>query len=184
MGQKRAFSVSEARRLKAILRERVELRDLVLASVAFDSCLRSCDLLALKWDDFLNHTGQVRDRVTIRQRKTGANVTVLLSEVTCQCLQALEHRGLYVFAGSRPERSLTSRQYRRIVKRWAQLLGLDVRVYGTHSLRRTKPAEVYRKTGNAELARILLGQKSLLATHRYLGLEQEDALAVGSAVKL
>jgi hypothetical protein len=43
---------------------------------------------------------------------------------------------------------LSTRQYARIVHRWADRGGLDSSAYGTHSLRRTKPAQIYKKTGN------------------------------------
>lgn len=83
----------------------------------------------------------------------------------------------YVFPGSTPDTPLSGRQYRRLVKKWASLHGLPVEDYGTHNLRRTKPAAVYRQTRDPEIARILLGQRSLLATHCYLGVGQEEALS-------
>ena len=180
MGQKKPFAIEEARRLKGLLRAAGRTRDLALASVAFDSALRCCDVLALRWDRITDAADAVKDRVTIRQRKTGANVTFELSASTRSSLGDLSIRtgGIgYVFAGSTPDTPLSGRQYRRLVKKWASLLGLPVEDYGTHSLRRTKPAAVYRQTRDPEIARILLGQRSLLATHRYLGVGQEEALS-------
>uniref|UniRef100_UPI0035E45FCB hypothetical protein n=1 Tax=Rhizobium mongolense TaxID=57676 RepID=UPI0035E45FCB len=51
---------------------------------------------------------------------------------------------------SRPKTSqhLSTRQYARIVHRWVACIGLDTSGYGTHSMRRTKAAQIYRKTGN------------------------------------
>jgi len=53
----------------------------------------------------------------------------------------------YLFP-SRLSRSphLSTRQYARIVKRWAALVGLDPENYGTHSLRCTKATLIYRRT--------------------------------------
>ena len=90
----------------------------------------------------------------------------------------------YVFPGSNPDAPLSGRQYRRLVKQWASLLGLPAEDYGTHSLRRTKPSAVYQQTRDPEIARILLGQRSLTATHRYLGLGQEEALAKAREVEI
>ncbi|MFP6859555.1 MAG: tyrosine-type recombinase/integrase [Roseibacillus sp.] len=180
MGQKKPFTIDEARRLKDLLRATGRHRDLALASVAFDSALRSCDVLALTWDQIIDTTGTIKARVTIRQRKTGANVTFELSASTRNCLELLaarKGRGRYVFTGSHPDSPLSGRQYRRLVKKWASLLGLPAEDYGTHSLRRTKPTAVYQQTRDPEIVRILLGQRSLMATHRYLGLGQEEALA-------
>ena len=180
LGQKKPFTIEEARRLKDALRATGRHRDLALASVAFDSALRSCDVLALTWDRIIDSTGAIKTRVTVRQFKTGANVTFELSASTRDCLELLavrKGRGRYVFIGSHPDSPLSGRQYRRLVKKWASLLGLPAEDYGTHSLRRTKPSAVYQQTRDPEIARILLGQRSLTATHRYLGLGQEEALA-------
>jgi len=43
---------------------------------------------------------------------------------------------------------LSTRQYGRIVERWVSSIGLDPKRYGTHSMRRTKAAHIYKKTGN------------------------------------
>ncbi len=180
VGQKKPFTIEEARRLRHLLQAEDRNRDLALASVAFDSALRSCDVLALTWDRIIDTTPAIKTRVTVRQLKTGANVTFELSASTRDCLELLaarKGRGRYVFTGSHPDSPLSGRQYRRLVKKWARLLGLPVEDYSTHSLRRTKPAAVYKQTRDPEIARILLGQRSLMATHRYLGLGQEEALA-------
>ena len=178
VGQKKAFTLDEARRLKVLLNLSGDVRDLILASLAFDSALRSCDLLALRWTDLMNEAGEFRRRVTIRQRKTRSNVTFEASGTTIEALKRYRQiaKAGFVFPGAQPESPLSTRQYRRLVKKWAELIGLDPERYGTHSLRRTKPAEVYRRTRDPEIARILLGQQSLMATHRYLGIGEEEAL--------
>ena len=43
--------------------------------------------------------------------------------------------------------------------------------YGTHSLRRTKAAQIYRKTGNLRAVQLLLGHTKIESTVRYLGIE-------------
>ena len=50
--------------------------------------------------------------------------------------------------------------------------------YGTHSLRRTKAAEIYGKTGNLRAVQLLLGHTKVDSTVRYLGVELEDALSI------
>jgi len=40
---------------------------------------------------------------------------------------------------------------------WVASIGLDPRVYGTHSLRRTKATLIYRRTGNLRAVQLLLG---------------------------
>ena len=43
---------------------------------------------------------------------------------------------------------LGTRQYARILEGWVEELGLDAAAYGTHSIRRTKPTMIYRRTKN------------------------------------
>ena len=43
---------------------------------------------------------------------------------------------------------LSTRQYSRLVHRWVDSIGLESISYGTHSMRRTKATQIYRKTGN------------------------------------
>jgi site-specific recombinase XerC len=57
-------------------------------------------------------------------------------------------------------------------------------IRGTHSLRRTKAALIYRKTGNLRAVQLLLGYTKLESTVRYLGVEAEDALAIAEQVDL
>jgi site-specific recombinase XerC len=54
-------------------------------------------------------------------------------------------------------------------------IGLETNAYGTHSMRRTKAAQIYKKTGNLRAVQILLGHTKLETTVRYLGVEVDDA---------
>ena len=79
---------------------------------------------------------------------------------------------------------LSTRQYARIVHRWVDRAGLDSSAYGTHSIRRTKPAQIYKKTGNLRAVQLLLGHTKLESTVRYLGIEVDDALAISEQIEL
>jgi integrase len=50
------------------------------------------------------------------------------------------------------------------------------RDYGTHSIRRTKPTLIYRRTRNLRAVQLLLGHTKLESTVRYLGIEVDGAL--------
>jgi site-specific recombinase XerC len=45
-------------------------------------------------------------------------------------------------------------------------------------MRRTKAAQIYRKTGNLRAVQLLLGHTKLESTVRYLGIEVDDALNI------
>jgi site-specific recombinase XerD len=79
---------------------------------------------------------------------------------------------------------ISTRQYARIVHRWVERAGLDSSAYGTHSMRRTKAAQIYKKTGNLRAVQLLLGHTKLESTVRYLGIEVDDALSISEQVEL
>src|SRR6185312_10801 len=56
------------------------------------------------------------------------------------------------------------------------------KVFGTHSLRRTKATLIYRRTGNLRAVQLLRGHTKIESTVRYLGSEVDDALAIAEQV--
>jgi hypothetical protein len=44
---------------------------------------------------------------------------------------------------------------------WIASCGLVPRMFGTHSLRRTKATMIYKRTGNLHAAQLLLGQNKI-----------------------
>ena len=115
-------------------------RDLAMFNLAIDSKLRGCDVVAIRVED-VAAGGFTADRATVRQRKTGRPVRFELSEQTRQAvddyLKAANKRpGEFLFTGRRtPNSSMTTRQYARLVSEWIGSIGLDPRLFGTHSLR-------------------------------------------------
>jgi integrase len=118
-------------------------RDLAMFNLAIDSKLRGCDVVAIRVED-VAAGGYAADRATVRQKKTGRPVRFELSEQTRQAVDDyLKSTGrrpeAFLFTGRRgPDRSMTTRQYARLVSDWIGSVGLDPRLFGTHSLRRTK----------------------------------------------
>jgi site-specific recombinase XerD len=71
--------------------------------------------------------------------------------------------------------------YAPIVHAWVESAGLESSAYGTHSMRRTKAAQIYKKTGNLRAVQLLLGHTKLESTVRYLGIEVDEALSTTSS---
>jgi integrase len=164
-------------------------RDLALFNLAIDSKLRGCDVVAIRVEDVAPN-GYALDRATVRQRKTGRPVRF---EITDQTRQAIDEYlkltgrqpGQFLFAGRRGEaRSLTTRQYARLVREWIASIGLDPLKFGTHSLRRTKATLIYRRTGNLRAVQLLLGHQRVESTVRYLGIEIDDVIDCGANRRL
>ena len=95
------------------------------------------------------------------------------------------NRGPYVFPSRvHDQPHLTMRQDARIVHGWIESAGMESSAYGTHSLRRTKAAQIYRKTRNLRAVQLLLGHTKIESTVRYLGIEVDDALTISEQVEL
>ena len=188
-GQKPALKMKEVWSIRARLELRKRIRDLALFNLAIDSKLRGCDLVRLKLDD-VAAAGEVKTRGIIVQKKTGRPVQFEITEQTRTAIAGLVTRhdlraGDYLFpsrVSSSPH--LSTRQYARIVRGWVKSIGLNPATYGTHSLRRTKAALIYRKTGNLRAVQLLLGHTKLESTVRYLGVEVDDAIAISEGVDL
>jgi len=118
-------------------------RDLAMFNLAIDSKLRGCDVVALRVED-IAPSGYTVDRATVRQKKTGRPVRFELTEQTRQAVDdyirgASKKPGEFLFTGRRGVgRSITPRQYARLMSDWIGNVGLDAKLFGTHSLRRTK----------------------------------------------
>lgn len=56
------------------------------------------------------------------------------------------------------------------------MIDLNPGAYGPHSLRRSKVALIYKKTGNPRACRLLFGHGKLESTVRYVGIESDEAL--------
>jgi integrase len=151
--------------------------------------LNTDSLGALRVDDIASGD-RVRDRATIVQHKTGRPVQFEITEQTRASLQDWLNvrptdRGPYVFPSRvHDQPHLTARQYARIVHSWIEGAGMDSTAYGTHHLRRTKAAQIYRKTGNLRAVQLLLGHTKIESTVRYLGIEVDDALNLSERVEL
>ena len=103
-------------------------RDLAMFNLAIDSKLRGCDVVAIRVED-VAAGGYTADRATVRQRKTGRPVRFELSEQTRQAVDDYlkatgKRQGEFLFTGRRgPDRSLTTRQYARLVSEWIGSIG-------------------------------------------------------------
>ncbi|MGZ2412292.1 integrase [Sphingomonas sp. F9_3S_D5_B_2] len=189
MGAKRPLKPKEIWAIRFMLDQERRVRDRALFDLAIDSKLRGCDLVQIRIGD-LATGGRVRTRTMVVQQKTRRPVQFeLLEPARSSILTWLERRGgsLEQFAfPSRIERAdhLSTRQYARLVDEWVSGIGLRREDYGTHSLRRTKAALIYKQTGNLRAVQILLGHTKIETTVRYLGVEVEDALSLAEATEV
>ena len=151
VGQKVPLKLKEIWAIRVRLQVFRRTRELALFDLGIDSKLRACDLLKLKVRDVC-HGERVAARAIVVQQKTSRPVQFEITESTRTALTDwIRQSGLasddFVFP-SRVHASphLSTRQYARIVDSWVEEIGLDPAAYGTHSIRRTKPSLIYRRT--------------------------------------
>ncbi len=189
VGQKRPLLPKHVWAIRVRLEIAENHRDLALFNLAIDSKLRGCDLVKLKVADVFA-AGQVKERASIVQSKTQKPVRFEITEGTRKSLfrwmeEPLMIGSEFLWPGRFHERlHISTRQYARLVRDWVKSIGLEPSAYGTHSMRRTKVAQIYRKTGNLRAVQLLLGHTKMDSTVRYLGVELEDALAIAEAVEM
>ena len=189
VGQKRPLMPKHVWAIRVRLEIAENLRDLALFNLAIDSKLRGCDLVKLKVAD-VYAAGQIKERASIIQSKTQKPVRFEITEGTRKSLLLWMEEPLmigseFLWPGRFHERlHISTRQYARLVREWVKSIGLEPSSYGTHSMRRTKVAQIYRKTGNLRAVQLLLGHTKMDSTVRYLGVELEDALTIAEAVEI
>ena len=181
VGQKPPLKLKEIWAIRIRLEIANNVRDLALFNLAIDSKLRSCDLVKLRVLD-IAHSGTVASRAMVMQQKTHQPVQFEISEQTrdsvTRWIEKAELSGEDYLFKSRFKDSphLSTRQYAQLIEQWVSQIGLDSTAYGTHSMRRTKAALIYRRTKNLRAVQLLLGHTKLESTVRYLGIEVDDAL--------
>jgi integrase len=189
VGQKKPLEPKHVWSIRVRLEIARSKRDLAIFNLAIDSKLRACDLVKLRLDDICSGTN-VRRRATIVQKTTGRPVQFEITEQSRNSVDAwlptLRATGCRYLFPTRIHASphISIRQYARLVHRWVESIGLESAPYGTHSMRRTKAAQIYRKTGNLRAVQLLLGHTKLDCTVRYLGIEVDDALNLAEQIEL
>ena len=148
-----------------------------------------CDLVAIKIGDVVA-SADFWNRVIVIQQKTNRPVQFgLTAEVRATMIAWLERRGGSTHEYLFPSRvdhydHISTRQYARVVDEWVTAIGLRKGEYGSHSLRRTKAAMIYRATGNIRAIQILLSHNKIENIVRYLGADMEDASLLAEQTKI
>jgi integrase len=189
VGPKRPFKAGDVWEIRQYLKIKGRVRDLALFNLGIDSKLRACDLLDLRVSD-IGTEDVIFPQTTVVQKKTEAAVTFEITDTTRESVSAWIKAAnlgpedyLWTSRNSGSTR-LSMRQYSRIIKQFARIVGADPTTYATHSIRRTKVTMIYRQTQNLRVCQLLLGHKKIENTVRYLGLEMDDALKISRDIDI
>jgi len=189
IGQKAPLKVKDIWAIRVRLQMEGRTRDLALFDLGIDSKLRACDLVKLRVRDVCRGD-RVASRAMVMQQKTQRPVQFEITPATQEAVQNwIKASGRKAYDWLFPSRvhsapHLGTRQYARIVHGWVDAVGLDSTAYGTHSIRRTKPTLIYRRTRNLRAVQLLLGHTKIESTVRYLGIDVDDALKLAEQTEV
>ncbi|MGX7031657.1 tyrosine-type recombinase/integrase [Vagococcus zengguangii] len=140
--------------------------------------LRVSDVLSLEYADIFTPDGVLKERVYIKDQKTGKPNTLYLKPIEKDLYlykQWLDDNGIqskWLFPSSSNQNThITRKQYYKIMSKTGDLLGINY--LGTHTMRKTGAYRVYEQTNyNIGFVMDLLNHSDQKSTLRYLGLDE------------
>lgn len=189
IGQKRPLLSRHVWSIRVRLEMAGSVRDLALFNMAVDSKLRGCDLVLLRVRDVLRgRSGQgarvadpEQDRETRPLRDHGNHAAVV---------GALDPRPAderHRVPVAQPHSRQPASVHPTVCAHRSELVasvGLEPSAYGTHSMRRTRVAQIYKKTGNLRAVQLLLGHTKMDSIVCYVDVDIEDALSLSEGIDL
>ncbi len=180
--------------IKNLLRGQYRYRDLLLFVVGINTAVRISDLLDLRISHFLDKNLRIKGRFWIKEQKRGKRYEVVINKSIKHALTeylkaypgVYNNQAHYVFFNTK------TNNYSEPIKRgqaWKfittiyQEVGLQGN-YGTHSLRKTWG--YHARMNGVDLALIMhkLNHESIAYTKRYLGITDDELLAVSQRLNL
>lgn len=176
--------IREKRQLEAIKRvlkgnPGTGLRDHCLFVLGINSGLRVSDLLNLTVGDVVDEKGRVRDRITLREQKTGKAKNFPISQTAAKAIKEYlatrEGAGLDdpLFLSRKAKGHLQRAQAYKIINDAAKAVGIREAV-GTHTLRKTFGYWAYKEGKDITLIQKLLNHASPSVTLAYIGITQDQ----------
>lgn len=163
--------------MKKVLKAQ-NLRDYVLFVLGINSGLRVSDLLNLQVDDVIDEKGKIRDRISLREKKTGKPKNFPLGKSSQKALQeyfssSTLDRTDPLFPSKRGNGPIGRVQAYRIINSVARGVGIDEKI-GTHTLRKTFGYHAYKMGMDLSVIQKLLNHSSPSITLAYIGITQDD----------
>ncbi|WP_304458997.1 site-specific integrase [Alicyclobacillus sendaiensis] len=155
------------------------LRDYCLFVLGINSGLRVSDLLNLTIADVVDEQGKLRDRITLREKKTGKAKDFPLSDSAKKAIsEYLKQRGEYaanepLFPSRKGGAPLTRQHAYRILNEAARAVGIKEQI-GTHTLRKTFGYHAYQSGVDISRLQKLLNHSAPSVTLAYIGITQEE----------
>ena len=148
------------------------VRDYVLFSLGINSGLRISDLLNLTVEDVKG-----KDRIAIREQKTGKTKNFPLSEKSKEIIASYIKQGAldsgYLFPSRKGSAPISRIQAYRIINDAARYAKVKDNV-GTHTMRKTFGYWAYKAGYDIAMIQKLLNHSAPSVTLRYIGIQQDE----------
>lgn len=168
--------------IKSLLLSEEKYRDWLMFTLGLNFALRISDLLRLKISDVYDTDMFPKNRVILREKKTGKENFLTITNgsrealVQYHRLKRLKYSNDFLFRSRQGgDRPIDRVQAYRILNKVAVKAGLNDLNIGTHSLRKTWGYHAYKRF-NLSLDDIMLklNHQSIQSTKRYIGLSMEE----------
>ena len=163
--------------IKKILKA-ANLRDFALFVLGINSGLRISDLLKLKVSDVMDEHNVLKDRINLREQKTGKVKEFPLGATTVKALK--EYLGTrevspeaVLFPSRKGGGALTRQQAYNILNDAARAIGIKEQI-GTHTLRKTFGYWAYKAGVDITRIQKLLNHSSPSITLAYIGITRDE----------
>ena len=184
-------SKKQLRKLADYFRKKGELRNYALVVVSAHTALRISDTLALTWGDVYDfERGQIRETVTLTERKTNKQKTLTLHKAAVHALLVyLKSLGEvtadgFIFKSRTGKNAHISRvQAYRLIRAASHALHWAQHV-SCHSLRKTFGYHAWKSGTSPVLIMEIYNHSSFAVTRRYLGIDQDDKNKVYVSLEL
>jgi len=166
--------------IKKILKA-TNLRDYCLFTLGINSGLRICDLLNLKIKDVMDKKRKIKDRITIREQKTGKVKNFPIADTAKKVLMeylitrdfSLDEPLFLSRKEKRGKQTIGRQQAYRIINKIVRMVGLK-EGYGTHTLRKTFGYHAYQSGVDISILQKLFNHSAPSVTLAYIGITQDD----------
>lgn len=164
--------------MKKILKS-TSVRDNALFIVGINSALRISDLLELKISDVINGGGKVKDRIILKEKKTGKTKDFPISSNAKKAIEEYIktrkdiQKDEPLFLSRKGNKAITRQHAWYVINNAAEDVGIEEKI-GTHTLRKTFGYHAYLTGIDLAIIQKLLNHSNPKETLRYIGITQEQ----------
>jgi integrase len=155
-------------------------------TLGINSGLRISDLLSLEIKDVVDESGKIRERITIREKKTNKEKSFPIGDVAKKSIIEYLKTRVYtydepLFLSKKKDKGklmpIQRDQAYKIINKAAKSIGIKDSL-GTHTMRKTFGYHAYKSGVSLEIIQKMLNHSDPSVTLRYIGITQDDTDSV------